>query len=270
MSRYSFLSAALLLCLPLLASAKDTPSQVVVWPEQGTPVLRFSFSKFKEIGSGLGHERTYVSETTAENLWSKPISSATFSLFLYDKNRVRIGEATLSVSSVAPGESVKFQTTIAVSGPPASVAVAARWLPPELGALGPVKTISMTINTVPQEAVVKVDGTEVGVTPKIIKIAVGKHLLEFTKEGFNPGKFPLEISPDDVSGGSVSYELGTSAQDTIEMRDGSVLTGDLESVSATEVVIRAGGKNQTYDRNQVKRILLVQRETAPDSATQSH
>jgi hypothetical protein len=39
-----------------------------------------------------------------------------------------------------------------------------------------------------------------------------------------------------------------------------VLTGDLESVSATEVVVRAGGKDLSYDRNQVKRIVMVERE----------
>ena len=70
----------------------------------------------------------------------------------------------------------------------------------------------------------------------------------------------MEIAPDDASGGSVSYELGASAHDTIELRDGTVLSGDLESVSATEIVVRAGGKDLTYDRNQVNKIMLVQRE----------
>ena len=86
-------------------------------------------------------------------------------------------------------------------------------------------------------------------------------MLEFNKEGFNPGKVPLEIGPDDVSGGSVSFELGTSAHDTIELRDGSVLTGDVESVSATEVVVRVGGAVQHFNRIQVKRISLTERET---------
>jgi hypothetical protein len=49
----------------------------------------------------------------------------------------------------------------------------------------------------------------------MVKVGLGKHLLEFTKVGFNAGKFPMEVGPDDVSGGSVSYELGTSAHDTI-------------------------------------------------------
>jgi len=46
----------------------------------------------------------------------------------------------------------------------------------------------------------KVDGTKAGVTPKIIQVAPGKHMLEFSRDGFNTGHFPLEITPDDASG----------------------------------------------------------------------
>ena len=94
----------------------------------------------------------------------------------------------------------------------------------------------------------------------MLRVAVGKHLLEFSREGFNPGKFPFEIGPDDVSGGSVSFELGASAHDTIELRDGGVLSGDLVSVSGMEIVVRVGGTDQKLDRDQVKRILFVQRQ----------
>lgn len=248
-----------LLTLAVSALAKDPPAQVIVWPEQGSPVLRFSFAKFKEVGS-VGNERTFMTETTAQNLWNKAISQASFSLYLFDKNKTRIGEANLSVSNVGPGETVKFETTIAASGPPASLGLVARYLPPELGPAAPLKKVSITVNSVPQGATLKVDSDEVGRTPKIVQVAVGKHLLEFSKEGFNSGKFPFEIGPDDASGGSVSYELGASTHDTIEMRDGSVLSGDLVSVSAMDIVVRVAGKDQTYDRKQIKRIMLVQRE----------
>jgi hypothetical protein len=40
-------------------SAKDVPFQILTWPESGQPVLRFTFSRFKEIG-GMGKERTYL------------------------------------------------------------------------------------------------------------------------------------------------------------------------------------------------------------------
>jgi len=252
----------LLLVVCVLGSttyAKDTPAQVIVWPESGTPVLRFSFGKFKEVGS-IGSERTFMTDTTAENLWGKMISNASFSLYLFDKNKVRIGEGMINVSSVGVGQTVKFQTTIAASGAPASVSLVAKYLPPDLGPARPARTVSMTVNSVPQGAALKVDGNEAGRTPKIVQLGIGKHSLEFSKEGFNAGRFPMEIGPDDASGGSVSYELGASAHDTIELRDGTVFSGDLQSVSATEVVVRAGGKDLSYDRNQVKRIMMVERE----------
>jgi hypothetical protein len=188
-------------------------------------------------------------------------------LYLYDKNKTRIGEAVMTLSNVASGETVKFQTTVGASGPPASLSVVGRYLPKELGGSAPAaKIVSMTVNTIPQGAATKLDGEDVGITPKIVRVAVGKHVLEFSKEGFNPGKFPFEIGPDDASGGSVSFELGTSAHDTIELRDGTVVTGDLVSVSGMDIVIKVGGTDQSLNRNQVKRILLVEREV-PSSAT---
>jgi len=261
MSRTCFHTIVFVLaCIPF-AYPKEPPSQVVVWPEQGTPIVRFTFGKFKEIGS-VGSERTFMTETTAENLWSKTIPDATFELYLYDKNKVRIAHAMLNVSNVHPGETVKFQTTIASSGPPFSLSVAPRFLPKELGPAAPARTVSVTVNTVPQGAAAKLDGVDVGMTPKMLQVAVGKHILEFAKEGFTPGKFPFEIGPDDVSGGSVSFELGTSAHDTLELRDGTVLTGDVISLSGMEVVVRIAGAEQKLDRNQVKRILFVQRQPA--------
>jgi PEGA domain len=241
------------------AYAKDPPAQVMVWPETGSPVLRFTFGKFKEVGS-LGSERSYVTETTAESLWTKPISNAGFSLYLYDKNKDRIGEATVNVSNLAPGETVRFQTTIASSGPPASLSLVATYVPKELGPAAPARVVSITVNTVPQGARAKLDGAEIGTTPKMAQVSVGKHILEFSKEGFNPGRFPFETSADDASGGSVSFELGTSAHDTVELRDGSVLTGDLVSLSGMEIVMKVGGSEQHLNRNQIKRILLVERE----------
>ena len=133
--------------------------------------------------------------------------------------------------------------------------------------MAPPRLVSITVNTVPQGALARLDGVDVGTTPKIVQVSVGKHILEFSKEGFNAGKFPFEMGPDDASGGSVSFELGTSAHDTIELRDGSVLTGDLVSLSGMEVVIKVGGSDQRLNRNQVKRILLVERD-APAQTNQ--
>lgn len=163
---------------------------------------------------------------------------------------------------MSPAGVVKFQTTITASGTINSMELIAQTLPPELQPALPPKAISITVNSVPQGAEVKMDGVPVGTSPKIVQILPGKHTLVFSEEGFNPGTFPLEITPNDVSGGSVSFELGVSAHDTLELRDGSVLNGDVQSMSATEVFIRVGGSIQNVNRNQVRRIVLTQRDTS--------
>jgi hypothetical protein len=229
--------------------AKDNVFQTVNWPESGQTVLRFSFSKFKDIG-GMGKEHTYLTDTIAENVSDKTIGNANFSLYVFDKSNARIGEGYINLANVGPGQTVKFQITLSASGNPVSVAVSA----------SAPRSLSITVNSVPQGAVLKVDGKEVGTTPKIIEVAIGKHVLEFSKEGFNSGKFPLEMTSHDASGGSVSYELGSAAHDTIELRDGSVLSGDLISINGMQVQVRIGGNTQAFDRNQVKRILLTERD----------
>jgi hypothetical protein len=254
-------AAFLLLAFAAPSFAKDSPSQVLNWPSTGSPVVRLTLGKFKEINSVAG-ERSYVSDTSAENLWGKRISHLGFNLYLYDKNKIRIGDGWITIDNVSPGQTVKFQTMVHAMGTPVSVELSPNSMPPELQPLAPPKKISMTVNSVPQGATLAVDGSEVGTTPKMVQLAVGKHILEFAKDGFNPGKFPLEIGPDDVSGGSVSYELGTSAHDTIELRDGTVLSGDLVSVSGMQITVRVAGSIQTLDRNKVKRILLTEREAA--------
>jgi hypothetical protein len=252
------------LCLNLAAlavsSAKEAPLQVIDWPASGPTVVRFSFGKFKETGT-VSKQHVYTSDVTAENLWKKRISKLAFTIYVFDKSKARIGEGWISLSDVDPAGVVKFQTTINASGVIASMELIPQSVPAELQSALPPKAIAITVNSVPQGADVKMDGTAVGTTPKIVQVTPGKHTLVFSKEGFNPGTFPLEITLDDVSGGSVSYELGTSAHDTLELRDGSVLSGDVQSMSATEVFVRIGGTIQKFDRNQVKRIVLIQRDT---------
>jgi PEGA domain len=258
-SRRPFVTLVFLCFYVSALLAKEQPVQVITWPPSGAPVVRISFAKFKEIGS-VGNQKSYMIDTVAENLWGKRISQLGFSVHFYDKNKVRIGDGYIVLQDVGPGQSVKFQTTFAASGTPASLELVPASLPPELQGAKPPKIISITVNSIPQGAGVKLDGNDIGTTPKMVQVGVGKHLLEFSKEGFNSGKFPLEVGPDDVSGGSVSYELGTAVHDTLELRDGSVLTGDVESVSSTEVVLRMGGSMQHFNRNQVKRILFVERD----------
>ena len=253
-----FLFTILVICS---AAGKDAPTQVINWPSAGAPVVRVTLGKFKEI-SATGGQHNYLIETTADNLWNKKISHLGFNLYLFDKNKVRIGDGWITIENVPPGQTVKFQTTVHALGTPTSVELAVNSVPTELQPLAPPKKVSMTVNSVPQGAVLSVDGVEAGTTPKLVQLTLGKHSLGFVKEGFNTGAFPLEIGPDDVSGGSVSYELGTSAHDTVELRDGTVVSCDLVAVSGMEIRVRVAGELQSLDRNKVKRIILTERDPA--------
>ena len=255
---------SLLLLLSMVASAKETPT-VVVWPSEDHPVLRFTFGKFSKVGS-VGTQNSYTVEVTAENLWSKSIPSATFEAYFFGKDNIRIGSGYITVSNLGVHEKVKFTMPFsATGGQPATLKLQAIQVPKELGPAAPPKKIRLTVYSVPAGANLKVDGEDVGVTPKQVELAMGKHTLQFSRDGYHNGSFPLEVGPDDVSGGTVSYELGSLAHDTVEMRDGSTLVGDVESMDATSVVVRVAGNLQSVDRNQVKRILLVPRE-APNGA----
>ncbi len=182
----------ILIVASLWSFAKDQPFQVVSWPDSGQPVLRFTFSKFKDVGGGSGRAHAYSTDIIAENLSDKTIGNADFSLYVFDKGKARIGEGNISLKDVGAGETVKFQMTLYASGSPSSLAIAT----------SAPRTVSITVNSVPQGANLTVDGKGAGITPKIIEVAAGKHLLQFEKEGFNSGKFPLEITSRDASGGA--------------------------------------------------------------------
>ena len=103
MSLHKRFVMSVLWCLVASVSyGKEAAVQVIVWPASGSPVLRFSFGKFKEISS-VGSLHNYLIDTSAENLWGKRISDATFYLYLFDKNKARIGEGWITLSNVSAG-----------------------------------------------------------------------------------------------------------------------------------------------------------------------
>jgi hypothetical protein len=105
-----------------------------------------------------------------------------------------------------------------------------------------------------------VDGQDEGFTPVTVRLPIGSHTLAFSKEGYASGSTPVDVKPDEAPGGSITFELGGLSQDNVELRGGTVLQGDVLSMTMTSVVVRVDGKDQTYDRNQVQKIILVQRE----------
>jgi hypothetical protein len=239
-------------CLALTVSFLTTlvPAKEIVinWPEKQA-AIRFTVLKFREQPS-YGNQKSYVIEMSAENLSGELIRAVSPQFYLYDKSNIRIGDGYIRVSNLGPKEVVKFSVNAWTSGSPVNMTLGA----PE------ARRVAVTIYSVPAGARLKVDGNDAGVTPINVNLSVASHLLEFSKEGFNAGTFPLVITPDQLSGGSVTFELGTAAHDTVELRDGTVINGDVEQVNATQVVVRVGGNVQALNRNTVKRILLIERQ----------
>jgi hypothetical protein len=90
--------------------------------------------------------------------------------------------------------------------------------------------IKMSVTSVPSGASLKLDSQESGVAPQVLSIAPGKHVLEFSKEGYATESTPLEIAENALPG-SVELELSPLALDTVVLRDGTVLLGNLTSVT---------------------------------------
>jgi hypothetical protein len=249
---YRIPSLIFLVVFATVLQAKNEPAIVMMWPSD-KPALKLSFEKFRQTGAYNG-QNTFVSDVTVQNLTERQIPRASFTVYFMDKNKVRIGDGLLQVSDLEAGQKAKIQFQFNSVGMPSSVALSAR--KDMLGG----KTIPMRIISVPAGAKLKVDGKESGITPVMVRLTVGAHQLDLTKEGYAPGGTPLEVTPDELPGGSITVELGGLSRDTVELRDGSVVLGDVISMSMTQVVVRVDGKEQVYDRNQVKRLILVERE----------
>lgn len=232
------------------AAAKNEPI-IIMWPTD-KPALKLAFDKFREQGSYAG-QNTYLTDVIVENLTDKQIPRAVFTVYLLDRNKVRIGQGLLSVGDIDAKQVAKVQFQFNSVGIPASLTLSAR--SDMLGA----KTIPLRVISVPPGAALKVDGADAGTTPVMVRLTVGNHQLDVTKEGYAPGGTPIDVTPDELPGGSVTIELGGVSRDTVEMRDGTVLLGDVVSMSLTFVVVRVDGKDQTFARNLVKKMILVER-----------
>ena len=88
LSPFRLLMAILLLTIPV--QAKDVAFQIIDWPTTDNPVLRFTFDKLKQL-DGSSRMRGYVMNVSAQNLSAQLIPGARFSVYLFDKNKVRVG-----------------------------------------------------------------------------------------------------------------------------------------------------------------------------------
>jgi hypothetical protein len=230
---------------------------VTMWPSTGPAVLKVSFGRFRESSSYNGmHD--YTQDVTVENVSPKNIPFASFTVYVLDKNKVRVADSILQIKDLAPGQQVREPLQFHASGVPSSVDLVARndanGIPTSL------RSIPLKIISVPAGAKLKIDGQDVGTTPYSATLRAGSHVLDFSKEGYAPGRTPLEVAPDELPGGSITFELGGLSQDTVELRDGTVLLCDVVSLSMAQITVRLAGQDQTYDRNRVRKIMLVERE----------
>jgi hypothetical protein len=263
--RHILVLACFLLLSPSFAVSKDKkekdksePTMVMVWPDQASPTIKLTFGRFTQLALYNG-QLSLESHVLIENTSGKRIPQASFTVYLLDKDKVRIGNGMLSFSDLDPGQQAKISFQVFSLGVPASLSLVAR---NDAGGIPTsVRTVPVKIISVPPGATLKVDGRDEGYTPATVRIGVGNHTLSFSKEGYASGTTPVDIKPDEGSGGSITFELGGLSRDNVELRDGSVVQGDVVSVTMTSVIVRMDGKDQTYDRNQVQRIILVQRET---------
>lgn len=258
------LFVTIILALTSLTWAKEKPEPTIttLWPDSSNPTLKLVFGRFVQQGPGYGGQTSFVSEVIAQNVSAKRIPRASLTVRLFDRNKVRVGDSVLNVNDLGPNESTKIAFQFFTTGLPASLSLAAH--NDTSGVPTSLRTIPLKIVSVPPGARLKVDGQDAGTTPKVVDLLVGTHILEFSKDGYATGSTPVEITPDESPGGSITFELGGLSRDAVELRDGTSVLGDVMSVSMTSVVVRIAGQDHTYDRNRVKKITLVEREAVQE------
>lgn len=237
---------------------KDAPPIVMYWPSQDKPSLKLTFGTFQKM-AGFGSKMTLLTDVVIENVSGKPIPKASFTVYMLDQDKVRIGNGVLIFDDLVPGASTKVQLQCETVGVPASMTLAAHR--DAEGIPNALKVVPLKIISVPAGATLKVDGKDEGIAPALVNLTVGTHQVELSKDGFATATTTVDIKPDEMPGGSITVELGGLSQDTIELRDGTILTGDAISMTLTDVVLRVNGAETKYDRNQVKKISLVERIT---------
>src|SRR5258708_20131348 len=169
MLRGRVLLLALSLILTSLLRAKDDAGIVMLWPTQESASLKLTCGRFRSVEAYAG-KLTLVSDVVIENLSSKAMPQASFSVFLLDKDHVRIGNGLLVVNDLNPSESAKVLFQCDSVGAPVTLSIGAKnsgGIPTSL------KTIPLQVISVPARANLKVDGKEHRVTPTTLSLFLG-------------------------------------------------------------------------------------------------
>lgn len=239
-----------MLALFLLTASAIAADTVLTWPTAGDDLmLRFTVGKLRQINSAAG-QTDYLGDALAENVSKKAIPAASFYLYLLDKNGKRVGEGYLEVTNLAAGQQAKISVSAHAMGSFAHMEIQPQHLPSD----EPMK-VKMSISSTPAGASLKLDAQDSGVTPQLLAIAPGKHTLEFSKEGYTSASAPLEIA-DNAMPGSVNVDLTALTSDTVVLRDGSVLTGNVSALTASSITVNVKGKPTRLARARVARVVF--------------
>lgn len=237
------------MCGVLSAQSLAPPSgfpTTISWPSEDNATLKFSVAKL--VPSGLYNGQSmFVSDVTVQNLSDQPVPKSVFTIFIMDKDNVRIGRGLLRLNEIRPKQSEKAQLQFSTAGVPAGALLLNG------------RSVALKVVSLPPGANLKIDGRDNGVTPRVADFTIGLHTIELSKDGYAPASSPLEVTGEEVEGGGISFELGGMSKDTVQLRDGTVILGDVISMSLTSVVVRVDGADKTYPRNQIRKMFLVER-----------
>ena len=235
------------------------------WPTD-KPLIRVTFDDFIRLGPTAGKASSYVMDLQVENISEAAFPSSDLALVFYDKGNAIVGNATLYIGQrLEPHQKLKQQINFVALDKPVRLNLGVKDIALSQNHRTVARTVSMTVRSLPEGAEIDIDGQQLGVTPKVLRVPVGAHLLILTKAGYGKSDYPFEVRPEDSNGGSVEVELPVSS-DILEMRDGSTITGDIENMSWESVRLMTGDKRVDYPRNLVKRIILVPRIVPEKSA----
>src|SRR5215471_4208469 len=150
------------------SGAQGNPAVSVNWPSNDHPTLKISFGKFQKSGVVNG-QGIFIVDVNAQNVSDQVMPRSVFTVFIADKSNVRIGRARLQLAEIPPYRAEKAQLQFSAAGDPAGVSLLAG------------KTIPLRVISVPPGASFKVDGSDEGMTPKMVDFTIGSHTLEFSK-----------------------------------------------------------------------------------------
>ena len=86
---------------------KPEPAIVMLWPDSASTTLKLTFGKFIQLAAYNG-QLSLESPVLIENVSGKRIPLASFTVYLLDKDKVRIGNGNLSFTDLDPGQQEKL------------------------------------------------------------------------------------------------------------------------------------------------------------------